>query len=106
MERNKMQTVKLENWAVVTFGHSGYQSPEQATVALTGNVYGHPNPKNHDGKEVVTSDLKSISVARLTATTKNTVYELGTPHPDFVKYLESIGKTVEDYETVGVSGAV
>lgn len=100
------KTPKLENWAVVACSHGPYKSPEQIGLALSGNVYNHPNPKNYDGREVITSELKLISGFRRTARTENTFYELGEPHPDFVKYLDSIGKTIDDYETNGISGAV
>jgi hypothetical protein len=48
---------QLKKWSFGSRNHSPYAAPEQLCLCLQGNVYGHPNPRHHDGKFIVTSRL-------------------------------------------------
>jgi hypothetical protein len=59
---------RLDNWTLINHG---------TWSQLEGNVFG--NPKFHDGAFIRTSWLRAFSVPEGKATTKNSVYLLGTP---------------------------
>lgn len=89
---------KLENWSVGMSLSSPYTAPEQVKAVLVGVVTGHPNSRIKDGTTVATSYLKSISFSKRAAKTANTEYDLGEPDPDFVKFLNETGSSIEKYE--------
>lgn len=82
------QAVKLDKWGVVPKGPvSPYQAPETIQLALAGTVASeHPNDKFKIGDEITTSSIRFVDEVdgKVLVTTKSeTVYELGTVHPDY-----------------------
>ena len=80
---NSMKT-QLKNWSFGSQGDDFYQSPEQMVPCLQGNVFGHPNPRHHDGKFIVTSRLIGKRNG-LAMTQSGTEYELGDVEPNYEK---------------------
>ena len=92
---------KLDRWAVVqppAVKGQEYMAPELRVFLngcrLTGYVTRHPSLP--DGP-ITTSRLVAIDVKEKVARTKNTTYRLADPDPDFVAWLKSQGKGVEDF---------
>jgi len=77
----------LKDWAVVVAPRDGYTAPELLSMRLTGTVFGHPHKSN--GKVITTSAIQAVR-GRIVHT-QNTVYRLGQPHKDYVKYLHAGG---------------
>jgi len=73
----------IENW-FVTVGNdvTPYTAPEMMSKSLHGNVYGHP--LFDDGEEITTSSIEGAQGGRV-RTRSGSVYELGDPHPDYLK---------------------
>ena len=86
---------RLENWSVCALPPDPYTAPELWTSVLNGNVYG--NKRFNDRTRVNTSSVKEINTITMKAQTRNTLYELGEPDPDFVKYLNEKGYSIHDY---------
>lgn len=79
------EPVKLENWSLCdSKNYSPYDPPELRRKSLQGNVYGHP--QFNDGDHVVTSTVKTVN-GRIVST-QTRAYVLGTPSPDYLKWLE------------------
>jgi hypothetical protein len=82
--------IRIEEWSVVR-GGDAETAPEARPRYLHGKVYGHPIKK--DGTNIVSSEVVTLSVEEKTCLTKNTIYRLGTPDPEYAKqYLD--GKPV------------
>jgi hypothetical protein len=79
-----MMKIQLKNWSFTANGDDGYKAPEQLIPCLQGNVYGHPNPKHHDGKFIVTSKLIGKRNG-LAITQSGSEYELGDVDPNYEK---------------------
>jgi hypothetical protein len=79
-----ISSMKLENWSFTVRGCDPYTPPEAGEPVLQGNVYGHSNPKHHDGKFIVTSRLKGKRNG-LVVTQSGSEYELGTVDPNYEK---------------------
>ena len=78
------KTVQIEYWAVVSDNPKDVHiAPERRKRHLTGEVYGHPSFK--DGDVISTGTL--VSSSERTASTKETTYVLGEPHPDYIAFL-------------------
>lgn len=77
--------VKLENWSVTYSLEDCYVAPELRGGALLGTCYGHP--KHKDGSVVKTSQIKK-AMGKIVQT-RNTIYELGSPDPDYLEWLEN-----------------
>lgn len=82
-----MSKPKIENWALVN-NDDGFKAPEQIKYFIIGNVYGHPNPKHYDGKEIQTSTIVDLDIERKYVKTRNTEYELGDPKPEYQEWLD------------------
>lgn len=80
-------TVRLENWSVCGGGNP-YYPPEATKKYLKGDVYGHP--RCEDGKNVTTSHIVNIDGNKVT-TSSGTVYELGKPDCEFIKWCVEYG---------------
>jgi hypothetical protein len=94
--RMSKQNAHLDNWSVMGFSTSPYAAPEQASLGLVGTVKGHPLLA--DDTVVHTSEVKMISYKKKLAVTRNTIYTLGEPDADFVRFLAEGGHNIEDYE--------
>lgn len=79
---------RLENWSVVPGSSDPYMAPELQSICLFGEVYGHPNPRHHDGKIVRTSRVMDVS-GKVVKTYSGSVYELGVVSPDYVEWMKS-----------------
>lgn len=79
-----IQRMKLENWSFTAKGNDGFKAPEQLIPCLQGNVFGHSNPKNHDGKFIATSRLMGKRNGRVVTQT-GSEYELGEVDPNYEK---------------------
>lgn len=91
-----MTKAKIENWSVISYGVAEPWEGEEVVSVLVGLVVGHK--KISDGTEIVTSPLRMISYRNSTAKTRNTVYELGQPNPNFLAFLQEKGFSIEQYE--------
>jgi hypothetical protein len=69
------QIPRLEEWHLV--GGPGGR-------VLVGKVYGHP--RFSDGEQVTTTLVEDFNLATKRASTRNTVYDLGAPHPTFLEW--------------------
>ena len=85
---------KLDNWSVVyPETVSPYAAPESIPAILSGYVTNHPMLPNG---LIYTSRIVKFNPDH-TAQTKNTLYELGEPSAEFVKWLAGQGKSIDDY---------
>ena len=80
----RMKVAQLKNWSFSVKGNDGYKAPEQLIYCLQGNVYGHSNPKNHDGKFIATSRLMGKRNGHV-VTQSGSEYELGAADPNYEK---------------------
>jgi hypothetical protein len=88
-----MNNARLENWAVIGIGSNPYQSPEQKSIFLMGEVYGHCCYK--DGEEVMTSLVMHADGREVI--TRNTKYLLGKANNNYKKwYNEILGKELDE----------
>jgi hypothetical protein len=101
MAASKKKTPLIDQWAIRQvpgnpednpYMHPGLRNAINGVV-LTGYVSGHP--RLSDGP-VTTSRLVEIDIKHKIARTKNTAYKLGEPDPDFLRWLKSQGKNIED----------
>lgn len=90
-----MQNARLEHWSIITRYANSYQAPETGRPSLNGKAYGHP--RFPDGTGVDTSTIVSVDLDNMVAHTLNTVYELGEPSPDWLKWMEEKGYTLRDF---------
>jgi hypothetical protein len=74
-----MNIPHLENWALIPTPHTQYTAPELIGMQLTGDVKGHS--RHDDGRFITTSRV--IGRSENGVHTRNTVYTLGKPHPDY-----------------------
>lgn len=94
MEFSTIMTL-LDNWAMVG-GLGDYRAPEQATMHLSGAVWGHSD--HIDGTNVVTSQLLALDLETGTAVTSSgTLYELGAPSEEWLKWLHDTGQSLKVY---------
>lgn len=88
-----MNKVKIENWSIVGKLGDNYQSPENKTVHLYGNVYGHPN--HDDGNVVLTTAIMHADGREVI--TFNTKYFLGKIDEKYKKwYYENYNKDLNE----------
>lgn len=89
-----MQEYHLENWSVIG---DYYQAPEIAKIRLSGM-------RLEDGKEVLTSSIQNVDGRKIT--TRNSIYILGEPDKDYLKWMQERGikydsknpiKVIENY---------
>ena len=84
--RKIVYSVRIENWSTGR-ENNPFLAPEQQGICLCGQVYGHPTKE--DGSRVKTSSIQSID-GRMVGTL-NTIYELGEPDPEFIKWMKVEG---------------
>lgn len=95
--------VRLRQWSIVASviqngdgSLIGYLAPERIPQRrrLKGRVYGHPNPRHPDGKEVVTSSIVGVR-GRLVTTSNGTEYLLeGAPDPKYEQFCIEKGYSI------------
>jgi hypothetical protein len=83
--------VRIEEWSTNTYGKDSYMAPELCFICLHGTIYNHPTKP--DGSRVRTSRI--IKADGNIINTENTEYELGKPDPEFIKWLNSQGRTFD-----------
>ena len=80
---------RLENWSVVsTQTNESYIAPEHRNRHLVGEVFDHPTFWN--GKEIETSSIQ-LAEGKVVVTRSGTRYELGSPSPDYLRWLQEKG---------------
>lgn len=86
-ESVKKPAVKIERWLTTVEGNP-YLPPEAQEMRLYGNLpNGHP--QNAERKTVLTSGVQSVTGN--VVETYNTLYILGEPNPEFVKFCQENG---------------
>ena len=85
--RSKMSIVRIECWSIIDYSNDPFLAPEANGICLRGQVYGHPDKP--DEKFVKTSMVKEVQGNKVF--TLNSIYELGEPDPDFIKWMEMEG---------------
>jgi hypothetical protein len=86
---------RLEEWSIVSIPSNPFQAPELWSKRLSGKVY--DDDRFEEGSIVTTSRLVELNLKSGYALTKNTRYELGSPSDEYIEWLTSQGKTIEDY---------
>jgi len=81
-----MSEYKLENWSVCLLSDSIFLAPEAKQICLQG--------LRSDDKMVRTSPVKEIDGKNIT-TKSGSVYVLGTPHPEYVKWCDENGHAMD-----------
>jgi len=78
---------KLEQWGVIPcMSAIPNPVPEDVAVHLVGTST--EDARNRmNGKDITTSRVRSFNFPAKQAQTKNTLYGLGTPHPEWVKHV-------------------
>ncbi len=94
-------TARLENWALSHSEDEVEAAQVLCNSRLTGEVYNHPVERHYDGKEIITSPIRK-SIGRQVTTRTGTVYELGEVHPEYAKYLESIGHDIDPDQPIKI----
>lgn len=77
---------RLDNWGMVNMNTDPYKPPEDGVYIIKGNVTG--SPKFTDGACIGTSTIIKLDIKKGEAITKNSVYELGVPNPEWIKWLK------------------
>ena len=87
---------KLEGWAVQMDMTNPYRAPEQRRLGLTGIVTGHPELE--DGAFITTTHPVWLDLNKNMAKTKSgTLYHLGKPDPNWLKWMAESGHKLMDY---------
>jgi hypothetical protein len=86
---------KLENWSLIMDDSNPYQAPELRKIRLQGEVFDRED--FNDGDFIHTSSVQELDLVNNIARTRNTVYELGKPTEQYLKWLNDNGKSLEDY---------
>jgi hypothetical protein len=95
--------VQITEWSVGTIGGDAYDPPEVLDKRVQGCVKGHP--RKPDGTFVVTSPIRRVDGRRI-VTRSGTEYELvGDPAPDYLEYLERIGRKYDPEAPIAFIGA-
>lgn len=81
--------IALRNWSCCYWDGNPFIAPEARPLALQGEAYGHP--RFPDGNKVKTGPIAAIN-GRVITTESGSVYSLGDPHPDYLKWLTDNGR--------------
>lgn len=84
IDPNNLQNAKIEDWSFQLDNYDPYLPPEARPTILVGRVYGHP--KLTDGHLTATSAVKYWLFIKGIVLTRNTVYRLGTPDPNWLAW--------------------
>lgn len=82
--------MKLENWKMVELADP-FMAPEMRSPRLGGNVHG--NPRFEEGYAITTSPIESVE-GRVVTTRSGSVYELGDPDPEYLKWCQENGQHI------------
>lgn len=85
---------KLENWSIVKEDSNPFLAPEIRGFILKGNIYNDNRFQN--GSLIVTSTIQEINIKNRVARTRNTLYRLGEPSKNYLKWLKDNGKSLMD----------
>lgn len=88
---------RLEGWYITSDNSNPFQAPELRKLRLEGKIYDDEKGRFPDGAEVSTSSIQELNLKENYAMTRNTKYILGKPDQDYIRYLASRGKKLEDY---------
>ena len=94
-DADKRRAAVLQDWnfRVVCRADDLFLAPELLLKSVVGNVYGHPNPRHHDGKRVVIGTVRAVD-GRFVKT-RRTTYRLGRVSR---RYRAWMSKTGIDYD--------
>ena len=93
-------SVRIECWSTIEEQNNPFLPPEVKDLRIRGRVYGHPG--QIDGSLIKTSRIQSIQGKVIY--TLNTLYELGEPDPDFIKWMKSEGISFNPDEPIRIIG--
>lgn len=82
--------VRIERWAVHADPYAAPET-ERARIYLSGEVYGYPG--RADGHPVTTGHI--YGAEGRVAWGKRTAYELGEPHPNYLRWLAEQGRAYD-----------
>jgi hypothetical protein len=86
--------IRIENWSLIT-DDNPYLAPEQRKVRLRGDVIEHP--RLGYANDVQTSSIKDVE-GHIVKTSSGSVYQLGEPSPEYVKWCQDNGHYVPTRE--------
>ncbi len=81
----------LKNWSIVASSDNPYLAPELRSICLQGEVYGHPDTRYPDGKNIVTSKVVKKIDALTYETNSGTIYTLDTVNPNYKEWCIEYG---------------
>ena len=76
----------LKNWSITGGIKDPYLAPELRNTHLQGEVYDHPNPRHHDGKQIITSKIVKKIGPLTYETHSGTIYTLDTVAPAYKEW--------------------
>lgn len=88
---------RIENWSIVSNEINPFQAPECQVIRLQGNIFDDELKRFKDNTSITTSKIKSIDLKNNQAQTKNTLYDLGKPSEDYIKWLSDNNMTLEQF---------
>jgi len=83
----------LDQWYIVLSGDD-YTPPECRSVAVSGIAAGNPKGKNG---HITTSTIKGIDLRTMRLQTRNRVYQLLNPLPEFLKMVKEHNGSLANY---------
>lgn len=93
---------ELSNWSFRRSGDNRYLPDDAVNLVVSGFVTGHPH--FDDGTLITTSNIVAAHGRRMT-TQNGTAYVLtGDPDPEYVEYLDIVGKTMNPDNPVSFLG--
>lgn len=90
----------LEDWRFMISNVCPYTAPEQISSYCTGKIYNDARERFIDGTLIDTSRI-TAKKGNLIQTHSGTIYTLGTPNQNFIDWLISRGKSINDYKDFG-----
>ena len=78
-----MNQCKLERWFFKMKTANPYQAPELGVPCISGHVFNHPDFQ--DDSVISSGMIVSVDKEKLKIKTKNSLYTLGSPNPDYIK---------------------
>lgn len=86
--------IKIEQWGTVRDDSDPYKAPEIRPMYLTGHIPNHP--ARGEIKQATTTRIVKLDIAGKQIETRNSIYELGEAHPDFIKVVKPGTKLHEE----------
>ena len=95
-----MNNPKIENWSMINDPvNDMYTAPECRSYIICGNVYNHKSYE--DGKFIRTSAIVNVN-GRIVETYSGSIYELGKPDEDYLKFLKEINYEYNEENPINV----